>query len=141
MIKTKRLIIRSLELNDYKQWLSYYTNMDKKKNWWDLEPKDPNDLTKLKFKEALKSQKKLRDAPKNIYVETSSLIMWPLVVGEKIVNVWREFGTDRVLLGSDWPVFHPQGHIHLLENYPLSDDEREKIIKRNGRKLFSKYID
>ena len=61
MKKTKRLIIRPLELKDYKQWVLYYTNMDKKKNLWDIEPKDPSQLTKSIFKEALKSQKKLRD--------------------------------------------------------------------------------
>lgn len=82
----------------------------------------------------------LKNAPKNLYTEVSSLVMWPEDLGKRFVNVWREFGIEKVLLGSDWPVFHPAGHLYLLNKYPLTDKERRMIVRDNAQVLFKEHL-
>ena len=54
--KTKRLIIRPLELKDFNAWKSANLNMLKPQNTWDLGAKSKEDLTKINYKKLIKAQ-------------------------------------------------------------------------------------
>ncbi len=43
---------------------------------------------------------------------------------------------NRVILGSDWPLLHPSEHRAWLDEYPLTDQEREKLLRTNAERLF-----
>lgn len=58
--KTKRLIIRPLEENDYENWSQAHSCMKPQQNEWDETNWAPDHLTKKKFKELLKAQKQNR---------------------------------------------------------------------------------
>lgn len=54
--KTKRLILRPLELDDYETWKSFHLMKQKQKNMWDEDKKADFDLTKSAFKKSIKIQ-------------------------------------------------------------------------------------
>lgn len=62
--KTKRLVIRPLKLSDYSFWKTAFTTMLPQKNKWDRTNKLETDVSRNKFRELLKSQKKLREQDK-----------------------------------------------------------------------------
>lgn len=57
--KTKRLIIRPLELQDHENWRQTHSMLRPAKNQWDESAWDDSHLTLKKFKELLKEQKDL----------------------------------------------------------------------------------
>jgi ribosomal-protein-alanine N-acetyltransferase len=59
--KTKRLLIRPLELKDYKIWKSSNLQIAKSKNKWDRGPKPVEELTRDHFKKVLVRQKEHRN--------------------------------------------------------------------------------
>lgn len=75
----------------------------------------------------------------NAYLEISGAIHWPKTSEEKrkIVETWRAFGIERILFGSDWPVFHPQEALFALQQYPLSKKEVKLILSVNSKELFN----
>lgn len=54
--KTKRLIIRPLQLADYENWMQSHTNVRPAQNEWDESSWADSELTLKKFKELLKKQ-------------------------------------------------------------------------------------
>jgi ribosomal-protein-alanine N-acetyltransferase len=61
LIKTKRLILRPLDLIDYHNWVQSYSIMHNPLNEWDETNWVSSELTFKKFKDHLKKQKKLRE--------------------------------------------------------------------------------
>lgn len=47
----------------------------------------------------------------------------------------RLYGADRVLFGSDFPMWDPALELTLLARVGLTDDERERVLWRNAREL------
>ncbi|HJL16597.1 MAG TPA: amidohydrolase family protein [Sandaracinaceae bacterium LLY-WYZ-13_1] len=78
----------------------------------------------------------LPEAPENVWIEVSGLPHAAPSAGDAFVPTWRAFGLDRVLLGSDFPSLSPRAHLAMLEAYPLSDEERRRIVVDNPRRLF-----
>lgn len=72
----------------------------------------------------------------NAYIETSVFPIYLEKQADNIVKAFRGFGIDRVLFGSDWPVFHPSEVLAFLRRYPFTDEELNKILVNNGEKLF-----
>ncbi len=71
---------------------------------------------------------------KNFYVDSSSSL-YELSI-ERATEIIRTYGADRVLFGSDFPVFSPDIELERFMALPLSDDERRKILSENVLKLY-----
>lgn len=61
---TKRLIIRPLEAQDHENWQQAYSCQYPPRNEWDITNWKESELTRAKFKEILKIEKKLREQDK-----------------------------------------------------------------------------
>lgn len=72
---------------------------------------------------------------KNFYVDSSSSL-YELSI-EKATDIIRQYGVDRVLFGSDYPVFSPDIELSRFMALPLTDDERRKILSENVLKLYN----
>ena len=71
---------------------------------------------------------------KNFYVDCCSSFY--ALSDEKIVEIIRRYGTDRVLFGSDYPMWNPKTELERLMALPLTDEEKEKILSFNAVKVF-----
>lgn len=80
----------------------------------------------------------LGEAPDNVWIEVSGLTLAPLEAANAFVSAWRQFGIERVMLGSDWPTMglSPRAHVDHLAQYPLTESERASVIHGNGLRLF-----
>lgn len=70
----------------------------------------------------------------NLIVDCSSSLY--ALSPETSVRLIRTYGADRVLFGSDYPVFTPTTEVKLFMNLDLAEEEREKILWDNAAKLF-----
>lgn len=68
-----------------------------------------------------------------LYVDVSSAFAW---VGRRhmreLVRMW---GADRVMFGSDYPMWDPLVELNELMNCDLTDDELEKILHLNAERF------
>jgi predicted TIM-barrel fold metal-dependent hydrolase len=80
----------------------------------------------------------LLKAPPNVHAEISGLVLAPKAAWPAFLAMWRAFGVQRVLLGSDWPLLHPSEYVAALRSLPLTDEERAMIMTDNARRLFSR---
>ncbi len=72
---------------------------------------------------------------KNFYVDSSSsLYELPIDRATKII---RTYGADRVLFGSDFPVFSPDIELNRFMALPLTDNERSMILSKNVLRLYN----
>lgn len=69
----------------------------------------------------------------DIWVDTSSSI-YALDV-PTAVGIIRGYGSDRVLFGTDYPMWNPGEEVERFLRLPLSDDERERILWGNHLRL------
>ena len=51
---------------------------------------------------------------------------------EELAGLFRDFGTHRVMFGSDWPWRDPVLDIQRLRNLPLGEDEKAAILSGNA---------
>ena len=72
----------------------------------------------------------------NVYVDTSSSLY--TLSPEEAVRVIRSFSRERVMFGTDYPMWDPAEEIKRFMALPLSDDEREAILAGNAERLLSK---
>ena len=65
----------------------------------------------------------------NIFVDTSSSFysMNP----EKAAELINRFGSDRVFFGTDYPMWRAKDDLKFLEQVPVSDDVKEKVLWKN----------
>lgn len=54
---------------------------------------------------------------------------------EKMCEYIRLYGAERVLFGTDFPLWEPQEEVKAFERLPLRDDERELIAYRNALRI------
>ena len=72
---------------------------------------------------------------KNLYVDTSSaLYALKPHEAEELINL---YGEDRVLFGTDYPMWAPQDEMERFNKLKLSDKQKEKILFRNSCELFN----
>lgn len=70
---------------------------------------------------------------KNFYVDTSStLFRTPADVARRYIDA---YGTDKVLFGTDYPMWNPSEELERFMKIELSEEEREKILYTNAAKL------
>lgn len=79
------------------------------------------------------ASKKLAHTP-NLYVDCSSSMQW--LSNEKTVEIIRRYGADRVLFGTDYPMWSPKEELDRLMSLGLKKDELEMILSGNAKKVF-----
>jgi predicted TIM-barrel fold metal-dependent hydrolase len=57
---------------------------------------------------------------------------------EEARKLLRAFGVNRIVLGSDWPVFHPQEALWALRSIGLSNEELDQILRQNPARLLKR---
>ena len=70
----------------------------------------------------------------NLWVDTSSSFHW--MTPERAARVIRAFGTDRVMFGTDYPMWPQKPEIDFLLSLPLTEEEKEKILWKNCAALY-----
>ena len=65
----------------------------------------------------------------NVMVDCSSSFF--AITDERAMELIEAFGDDRVLFGSDFPMWDPGSELERLMDLPLSEDSRRKILSEN----------
>ncbi len=74
----------------------------------------------------------------NLYVDCSSTMAWvPL---DKTAEIIRRYGAEKVLFGTDYPMWHPRDEVNMFFELDLTDDERRMILSENVKKLYQLEI-
>jgi predicted TIM-barrel fold metal-dependent hydrolase len=71
----------------------------------------------------------------NFYVDCSS--SFGFLPTQKVKELIRGYGADRVLFGTDYPMWIPQNEIDALLSLDLSDEEYRMIFSENVKKIFT----
>jgi len=71
----------------------------------------------------------------NLYFDTSSSL--PFIKPSIAADIIHKHGADKVLFGTDYPMWLPEEELARFMKLPLTDDEREKILWKNCAKLLS----
>ena len=70
----------------------------------------------------------------NFYVDCSSSLY--AISPETAKDLIMAYGTDRVLFGTDYPLWTPESEIERFMKVDLTEEEREDILYNNAAKLF-----
>ena len=49
----------------------------------------------------------------------------------------QRYGTDRVLYGTDYPMWSPQAEMERFLTLPLTDEEKKLILSENAKKVYN----
>ena len=60
---------------------------------------------------------------------------FPYLPPEEMVRIIRAFGAQRVLFGTDFPIWDPRIETEKFLRLPLTDDEKETIAYRNAERV------
>lgn len=69
----------------------------------------------------------------NVYLDTSSSLMF--LEKEKAVSLIRRHGTDRVLFGTDYPMWTHQEELRRFMALGLTEEENRQILSGNAERL------
>lgn len=69
----------------------------------------------------------------NVWVDTSSSIY--AVDESTAVGLIRAYGTERVVFGTDYPMWNPKGEVERFMKLPLTEEEQERILWTNHLQL------
>lgn len=69
----------------------------------------------------------------NVYIDTSSSLY--AVPAKRAAEIIRQFGVERTLFGTDYPMWSPEEEVRRLEHLPLTDGEKELIYHKNAERL------
>jgi predicted TIM-barrel fold metal-dependent hydrolase len=72
-------------------------------------------------------------AGKRMWVDCSSSFY--SMSHEKAYNLIQAFGAEKVLFGSDYPMWSPKAELEFFNKLPLSESERELILHKNIENL------
>lgn len=70
----------------------------------------------------------------NLYVDCSSTMF--ALDDETVVRLIRLYGADRVLFGTDYPMWSPAAEVEHFIRLDLTEEERDLILHRNAERLF-----
>ncbi len=79
----------------------------------------------------------LCDIP-NLYVDCSSSMPW--ISDEKTVEIIRRYGAQRVLFGTDYPMWSPVKELDRFMTLQLTDEEKRIILSENVKKVYELNI-
>ena len=71
---------------------------------------------------------------RNCYMDISSVM--PFVKPERVLELIRLYGAERLMFGSDFPMWHPVKEYEAFTKLDLTDEEREKILYKNAARVF-----
>lgn len=71
---------------------------------------------------------------RNLYVDCSSC--FGFIEKEKVYALMKKYGADRILFGTDYPMWAPEKELETFMSLNFSDEEREKILGLNAKKIF-----
>ncbi len=71
----------------------------------------------------------------NLYVDCCSC--FPFAKDYDIYGLMRRYGADKILFGSDFPIWSPRDELSAFLSLPFTEEEREKILFRNAVKVFN----
>ena len=71
----------------------------------------------------------------NLYVDCSSTLY--AVSAEKAKELISVYGADRVLFGTDYPLWDPEDEVARFMKIDLTDKQRDDILYNNAAKLFN----
>lgn len=71
---------------------------------------------------------------KSIYVDTCSAMY--SMDAQQAMKIIDMYGADRILFGTDYPMWSYHGEFEMLKALPLSDEDREKIYWKNAARIF-----
>lgn len=74
----------------------------------------------------------IRDA-RNIYFDTAYCAEY--MSDEMFMEMFRAYGEDRILFGSDLPWSDPHDEIRMIDRMPISDSAKDKIFYKNAVEL------
>ena len=72
---------------------------------------------------------------KNLYFDTSSSLA--ILDKEKVTNIIRRHGAEKVLFGTDYPMWSHEEELQRFYNLDLTDEERELILWKNASRLLN----
>ena len=72
---------------------------------------------------------------KNLYVDCSSSLY--AITPEKAKELIGIYGSDRVLFGTDYPMWEPREEIERFLKIDLTEKERRDILCNNAARLFN----
>ena len=72
---------------------------------------------------------------KNFYVDCSSSMPW--LKPEETLEIIRNYGTDKVLFCTDYPMWNPNDEIEGILSVGLDENEIMSILNINAKKLFN----
>ncbi|MEE0946287.1 MAG: amidohydrolase family protein [Acutalibacteraceae bacterium] len=70
----------------------------------------------------------------NLYVDCSSCFGFTDV--KQVYELMKKYGADRILFGTDYPMWSPLREMETFLYLDFSDKEREKILGLNAKKVF-----
>ena len=70
----------------------------------------------------------------NLYVDCSS--SFPFISTDKARELILRYGTDRVLWGTDYPMWNPKKELETFFSLGLSDEDNRKILSENALRVF-----
>lgn len=70
----------------------------------------------------------------NLYFDCSSTLPW--IGAMKAKELILEHGIDRVLFGSDYPMWDPGSELRQVLLMGLSEEENRKLLSENARRIF-----
>ncbi len=83
----------------------------------------------------------------NLYVDSSSsfatiekqiaLGKIPYLSEKKAVEVIRRYGVDKVLFGTDYPMWSPHAELDFFFSLGFSEEDSRKMLSENAKKVFS----
>lgn len=81
-----------------------------------------------------KSKKQMVGIP-NLYVDCSSTM--PYVSPKAVVEMINDFGAERVLFGTDYPLWSPAKELESFMHLALSETQRQMILSENAKKVYN----
>lgn len=70
----------------------------------------------------------------NLYVDCSSC--FPFRGTEAMLPVMKHYGAEKILFGTDYPMWSPVAEIQNFMLLPFTEEERELILFKNAKKVF-----
>ena len=72
-------------------------------------------------------------AGKSLYLDTSSSLEF--LDPDRAVQLIRAYGADRILFGTDYPLWNPAEELERFYRLDLTDEEQEQILWKNTLRL------
>jgi len=82
---------------------------------------------------------------KNVYADLSGYFIEYEAITEKgKQELWNDMkifkdacvGADRLLFGTDWPIYSQKEYVEVVKSLPFSPEELENILWKNAKKVF-----